>query len=78
MLYLSLENYQYNYGEIFMVYPIGVKVEGKLANSLQYWRAERPDEWTMDDFIRDAQKLHKKIVELEDELEMYKNQPTID
>jgi hypothetical protein len=27
----------------------------KLSDKLQYWRAERPDEWTMDEFIHDAQ-----------------------
>ena len=26
----------------------------KLSADLQFWRAERPDEWTMDEFIRKA------------------------
>ena len=26
----------------------------KLSDDLNYWRAERPDEWTMDDFVRKA------------------------
>ena len=29
----------------------------KLSDDLKYWRAERPDEWTMDDFVRKARKL---------------------
>ncbi len=28
-----------------------------LSENLRYWRAERPDEWKMDDFIREADKL---------------------
>tara|TARA_B110000977_G_C10709289_1_gene350565 strand:- start:256 stop:435 length:180 start_codon:yes stop_codon:yes gene_type:complete len=33
----------------------------KLSEKLKYWRAERPDEWTMDEFIRDAAKLEIKM-----------------
>lgn len=29
----------------------------KLSEQMQYWRAERPDEWKMDEFIRQAKKL---------------------
>ncbi|WP_333609611.1 hypothetical protein [Arsukibacterium sp.] len=29
----------------------------KLANELEMWRAERPDEWKMDEFIRNAKTL---------------------
>ena len=29
----------------------------KLSDDLKKWRAERPDEWTMDRFIRAAEKL---------------------
>ena len=28
-----------------------------LSEHLKYWRCERPDEWTMDELIRKAQKL---------------------
>lgn len=28
-----------------------------LSDKLKDWRAERPDEWTMDEFIRDAIRL---------------------
>jgi hypothetical protein len=31
--------------------------ERKLSEKLAYWRAERPDEWIMDEFIREAKKL---------------------
>jgi len=31
--------------------------EIKLSADLKYWRAERPDEWTMDEFIRKAYRL---------------------
>lgn len=40
----------------------------KLGKKIQYWRAERPDEWTMDEFIRDADALEAKVKELENEL----------
>jgi len=36
--------------------------EQPLSKKLQYWRAERPDEWTMDEFIRDAGKLEISIL----------------
>ena len=29
----------------------------KLSEKLKSWRAERPDEWTMDEFIRTAEKM---------------------
>lgn len=29
----------------------------RLSDKLQFWRSERPDEWTMDELIRDAQQL---------------------
>ncbi len=31
--------------------------ETPLSEMLKQWRAERPDEWTMDEFIRAAQQL---------------------
>jgi len=36
--------------------------EQPLSKKLQYWRAERPDEWKMDEFIRDAGKLEISIL----------------
>lgn len=32
-----------------------------LSNSLQFWRAERPDEWTMDEFIREAKRMEAEL-----------------
>lgn len=29
----------------------------KLGKRIQQWRADRPDEWLMDEFIREAEKL---------------------
>ena len=44
-------------------------MEGKmiLSEDLKYWRAERPDEWTMDDFIRKAQMV-EEASEIKDEI----------
>ena len=36
----------------------------KLSEDIKYWRAERPDEWTMDEFVRAAQKLERELAEL--------------
>ena len=36
----------------------------KLSEHLQSWRAERPDEWTMDDFIRKAKALEGALQEI--------------
>jgi len=39
----------------------------KLSDDLKYWRAERPDEWTMDEFIRKAGKMevsNEKMISL--------------
>ena len=33
----------------------------RLSDKLRFWRAERPDEWTMDEFIRDAQILEAML-----------------
>jgi hypothetical protein len=32
----------------------------KLSDDLKHWRAERPDEWTMDDFVRKALELEEE------------------
>lgn len=37
----------------------------KLSEQLQYWRAERPDEWKMDEFIRMAERLEQSAREIE-------------
>lgn len=37
----------------------------KLSDDLRYWRAERPDEWKMDEFIRRAVELEDFILERE-------------
>ena len=36
----------------------------KLSEDLQYWRAERPDEWKMDEFIRIAKYLQEENAKL--------------
>jgi hypothetical protein len=35
-----------------------------LSEDLKYWRAERPDEWTMDRFIRKAKAMENKLAEI--------------
>lgn len=35
-------------------------MDKKLSDKLQDWRADRPDEWLMDEFIRDAEKLQSE------------------
>ena len=39
-----------------------------LSENLQYWRAERPSEWKMDEFINGAKRLEAKIKSLENSL----------
>lgn len=36
----------------------------KLSEHLIYWRVERPSEWLMDEFIRDATKLENDVTAL--------------
>lgn len=36
----------------------------KLSDDLQYWRAERPDEWTMDEFIRKAKRMETLLSQI--------------
>lgn len=57
----------------------------KLSNDLKSWRAERPEEWTMDRFIRVAEQLEtdkKKFtnlfIKIKNELQPYKTNPTAD
>lgn len=40
-----------------------------LIEQLKFWRAERPDEWTMDEFIRGAEKLEQQCNELATQVE---------
>jgi hypothetical protein len=37
-----------------------------LSEHLKSWRAERPDEWTMDEFIRKAERLERLASEVAD------------
>ena len=41
-----------------------------LSEDLKYWRAERPDEWTMDRFIRAAEKLERSTIHNKDYAEL--------
>jgi hypothetical protein len=36
-------------------------MERPLTELLKLWRAERPDEWTMDEFIREAERMEKLL-----------------
>jgi len=47
-----------------MVYCDGVEVDSKLGKYIQAFRCDRPDEWTMDEFIRIAEDMHKEITRL--------------
>lgn len=47
-----------------MVYCDPDMCESKLGKLMQAFRAARPDEWTMDDFIRMAEEMHKTNREL--------------
>ena len=37
-----------------------------LSNHLKMWRADRPDEWKMDEFIRQAEELQAEVERLRD------------
>ena len=43
-----------------------------LSEDLKHWRAERPDEWTMDRFIRAAEKLERSTIHNKDYAELEK------
>lgn len=36
-------------------------MERELSELLKLWRAERPDEWIMDEFIREAERMEKQL-----------------
>jgi len=58
-----------------MVYCEGVEVDSKLGKYIQAFRCDRPDEWTMDEFIRMAEDMHKEITllrEAEKDAERYR------
>jgi len=42
----------------------------KLSQHIKFFRPDRPSEWLMDDFERQAKKLEDRIIELELELEL--------
>ena len=44
-----------------MVYCDQDMCESKLGRLIQAFRADRPDEWTMDEFIGMAEQMHKEI-----------------
>jgi hypothetical protein len=44
-----------------------------LSYDLGYWRAERPDEWTMDRFIRKAEELEARLAAMQDTMETGKD-----
>ena len=47
-----------------MVYCDQDMCESKLGRLMQAFRADRPDEWTMDEFIGMAEQMHKEIERL--------------
>ena len=40
----------------------------KLSKELEYWRAERPDEWKMEEFLRQAKGLEQENAKLKSKL----------
>lgn len=48
------------------VYATQDDCNSDLGKLMQYWRALRPDEWTIDEFIREAEKMHTEILKLKD------------
>jgi hypothetical protein len=44
----------------------------KLSKDLKCWRAERPDEWTMDRFIRGAEKLEQHASDLRKKVKQWR------
>tara|TARA_R110001606_G_C15085572_1_gene617814 strand:- start:276 stop:497 length:222 start_codon:yes stop_codon:yes gene_type:complete len=46
----------------------------ELIERMKYWRCERPDEWTMDEFIRDTEasikRAYMKALEVSDDLHL--------
>jgi adenosyl cobinamide kinase/adenosyl cobinamide phosphate guanylyltransferase len=48
-----------------MVYATSDDCKSELGKKMQYMRADRPDEWTMDEFIFDVENMAEKIRKLE-------------
>ena len=48
------------------VYATQDDCRSELGKLMQSWRAMRPDEWTMDEFIREAEKMHSEILRLKE------------
>jgi hypothetical protein len=48
------------------VYASEKDCKSPLGKKMHYWRVQRPDEWAMDEFIRDADAQHARIKELEE------------
>jgi hypothetical protein len=48
-----------------MVYATPDDCKSELGKKMQYMRAERPDEWTMDEFIRGVEEMEEKIRKLQ-------------
>lgn len=52
-----------------MVYATPEDCKSELGKQMQCMRAERPDEWTMDDFIRGVEEMAEKVRELQHDLD---------
>lgn len=39
-----------------------------LIDDMKYWRAERPDEWKMDEFIREVEALQAELKQKDEEI----------
>tara|TARA_R110002060_G_scaffold18120_9_gene25009 strand:+ start:479 stop:754 length:276 start_codon:yes stop_codon:yes gene_type:complete len=47
---------------------IRCEIKSELGRKLQNYRADRPDEWTMDEFTKCAEAMQDRILELENAL----------
>jgi DNA-binding response OmpR family regulator len=45
-----------------------------LSEILGFYRCERPDEWSMDEFIRGARSLEAKVAELQSKIDIYEKE----
>lgn len=52
-----------------MIYASEEMCKSDFGKKLQYWRCERPDEWTMDEFIGEAEKLAEENAQLKAKIE---------
>jgi hypothetical protein len=44
-----------------------------LLEKMEFWRSERPDEWIMDELIRDVQDFQKQLAEANEVIKNYAN-----